>query len=316
MLPPFVFLSVMMAISGHEAASNKRRGIVVGLRFVLSGGFLGLGLLVKVTALGALPSLLFCCLAVGVRFGLPQFCVSTLSLLLPICALYSWWLFHFFSVTESFDVLSGMWPSQELIDVGGARGDSFLEEARDRPFYFYFAVLVQLWPIVTLAIGSLWTSSIVKSDRTVTNVGREDVRLLHHRVAIISMWICVLSYLLAFSGVGVKGGLYQTRHILPCLPLLAVLVGIGVDNLMSTGFGLGGHTITILFVVGAINTAYAVVFAAPLSADFVGGLWQIATSMSESSPLPALNVEETSVCTVKFARQILSHYALLPPATK
>ncbi|GMI27324.1 hypothetical protein TeGR_g955 [Tetraparma gracilis] len=166
LLPPLMYLAMVSAIAGARA-----RGAVAGLFFAGAGTFLGLALLVKVTALGGIPPLGLCvCVAAYRKKSARGLVVWSACLLLPVAALYGWWIAFFVERTGSADVLSAMWPSEEL-----AGGGDFMVAAGDRHWSFYATLMARIWPASLLAVWKvvrpamartlfLWYDSTFPSD--------------------------------------------------------------------------------------------------------------------------------------------------------
>jgi hypothetical protein len=115
----------------------------------------------------------------------------------------------------------------------------------------------------------------------------------------------VLCFFLPFTVIGVRGGLYQSRHILPAVPAIALLVGRFVDK---RGGGRGELLLVAATCVGAVNTVVAVVYAAPVAADFVRGAWDVAGGLESAAPWVGIGQGGGQDEQIKAA---LSHYGLI-----
>ena len=84
--------------------------------------------------------------------------------------------------------------------------------------------------------------------------------------------------------------MYQTRHVLPCLPCLAVLVGYGAENVCRSRFvPFGSQLVALLVLVGAVNAFYGIVYASPVNADLVVSAWEVVGGLpTTAAAFPAL----------------------------
>eukprot|EP00518_Triparma_eleuthera_P015081 CAMPEP_0197573448 /NCGR_PEP_ID=MMETSP1320-20131121/42970_1 /TAXON_ID=91990 /ORGANISM="Bolidomonas sp., Strain RCC2347" /LENGTH=702 /DNA_ID=CAMNT_0043135963 /DNA_START=451 /DNA_END=2555 /DNA_ORIENTATION=+ len=261
LLAASVWLSTSFAVLG---VTGPR---FTALKFLASGLFLGLGMLVKVTALGALPGLFLSLFIVASKRGLGQALrCAALAVALPM-AVYGGWVCVYAHKTGS-NALSAMWPSSEMVSTS-----EFMKATSLREWHFYLTSLVRLWPVVLVAPISLldidWTST--------------------PSFAPVIIWIALaFSYIIPFTLIGINGGLYQSRHILPCVPALACLVGRGACRLsgrLSVAF-YG------LLVIGAVNAIYGVVHASPLNGDLEVSIWDVAANLPSAPAMPNPSSED------------------------
>ena len=279
LLTALVWLSTCFAIRG--ASKNSRWTMFT---FCLSGLFFGLALLVKVTALGVLPGILFALLVVGFNrgAGIATKCAWCV-LAFPILT-YGAWLLYYTSITNS-NALSAMWPSSDM-----KSNSEFMSNSASKQWYFYISLVPKLWPVAVIAPFSLLS---LKTSNRLSGQGS----------AVIISWLLVASFMVPFTLIGAKGGLYQSRHILPCVPALACLVGIGISNIG----GKYASLVAALLAAGAANTVYGVIYSPPLNADLTSTLWDVATKMDQAPSLP----NPISLEKALEMRSILRHYGVM-----
>ena len=277
LLAAAVWLSTSFAVLG---VTGRR---FTSLKFLASGIFLGLGLLVKVTALGALPSLCLSLLLLAFNrgIGLASRCAA-LALLFP-SLMYGGWVWLYTTATGS-NALSAMWPSSEML-----LNSEFMKTSSSRKWHFYLSSLVRLWPVVIVAPFSL-----LKIDWRNTS-----------SFAPTLVWLSLVSsYLVPFTFIGLRGGLYQSRHILPCIPALACLAGRGTRHLTGSWRVL----LSALLSFGAANAVFGVVNAAPLHGDLEKTVWDIAANLPNS---PSVTNPSSQNEALEY-RNILRHFGVMP----
>lgn len=169
-----------------------------------------------------------------------------------------------------------MWPSSDMIS-----NSEFMANSGSYQWHFYVSLIFKLWPVAVAAPFSLKSLS----------------------PTVVICWLLVASFVVPFTLIGTRGGLYQSRHILPCVPALACLVGIGVSNLG----GKCASPIAVLLAVGAANTVFGVIYAPPLNADLTSTVWDVATRMDHA---PSLLNPKSSEEALQI-RNILQHYGVM-----
>ena len=261
MLPLFSLLSVLLAQRG---------------RYNSAGAAFAIGCMVKVTALGLAPGLLLATWGGGK--GFKENIWNTFNVLGTGVVGYGLWACYyaynasgggaksgedqtggegvFFDLSNVAGFITAMWPSSTLVS-----GSTFMSLASNRSPWFYLRCL-SLSPhlLFSLNCGSkAWRNP----------------RLLPYTVV-------VATYVAAFTGVGAMGGLYQSRHVLPCMPFLAVLAaeGFGEGGLKK---GMWGDAWGVALAGAAMECGYAVMYASVLKGDYGESVWGLAEGMTEGA---------------------------------
>lgn len=180
--------------------------------FSLAGACLGLALLTKFSALLLVPVLgVYHLTAVGRDRRASRL---ALAALLPTLVLAAPWYGLFFA---TYGELLPSWiaPSDEM-----QRKFPFVAMMVQRSPLYYVSALVAFLPACLFALASFWR------------------RLRDADTALLAGFVLLL--LAVFTAVGVSGGGYQTRHVLPALPPLCLLAGRGIARLPRSSWCLAG----------------------------------------------------------------------------
>lgn len=132
------------------------------------------------------------------------------------------------------------WPSSSMI-----ASSQYLQIAIAKPFYYYIMVLATISPIQVLGLLQ---------------------SLLQLRPSASPLFIILLlwpvSFLFGLTLVGLRGGGYQTRFLLPILPATSILAAIGIERFGSTPLS------ATLLSIGAFHALFYGVLFYPLFCDF------------------------------------------------
>jgi hypothetical protein len=281
-IPPFILLALVLALRAASAPAERGRVRSSGL-FLLAGFSAGFACLIKVTSLAVVPGLLLCVLYRHQK-SLTMLLFDGLAVVAPVVTLFGAWVWYYVTRTSSAgaenatlsDVISSMWPSENLVNQS-----NFMQACNSREIWFYVDVLVRLWPVSILVIPSM---SSVFSQRV---DALSKLKIVVHATT-------VMAYILPFTLIGYRGGLFQSRHVLPCLPSLAILIGEGWKAAERWTVGkeqpLFFVRSLVLFavVISAINSAVAVLYVATVEADLTKGAFDVASGFSTVEPLPEL----------------------------
>jgi hypothetical protein len=165
------------------------------------------------------------------------------------------------------------WPSASMIS-----NSLFLQQATQRHPFSYITRVFAVSPLHT--IGLLFGLFLLLKGifYTITRLSRYSVsgeespsRPSHsvRRLALLSVW--PLAFLGGLTLIGVLGGGYQTRFVLPVLPATAILAGVAIQK--------GGSQITplvsLLLCYSALHVMYYGVLFTPLVADFNESIFEI-----------------------------------------
>jgi len=270
LLPPLILLSLTASFYSTRHPATIRSHLLQ----LLAGLALGLALLVKVTSLALLLPLTASVLhiwqstkshRIAARHG--ALCVS------PGVIMFGLFVKHFVKQTvakQTFAtgggsggdddwssvvaVISSMWPSADLKE-----SSAFMSQSGDHTADFYLTqIILSLHPLALLALPAL--------------LPPYDLHTLLHILTLIA-------YVIPFTIIGAMGGLYQSRHILPALPSLAIATAAGCVRVTSwypTHRGAVGSYVAGLAVWQTVNVVLAVYFIAPYAGDCVDGLVALA----------------------------------------
>ena len=209
---------------------------------------------------------------------------------------YGPWLLLYYSRTGRW--MPNAWPSQKMIE-----NSVYLQEALNRPFYHYMTVISKISPTHTFGcclllmnlFGSVWKMVHKMTNDKSCNLLSTDSEVLHN----LEYWILFLwpfGFLLGYTLVGMRGGGYQTRFILPILPATSIITAIGVEK-----FREASPIVYTLIAIGCMHLMFYGIMFYPMFADFEFNVFDVITTIL-SSPQHALNSHESYQQAFKFMR--------------
>jgi 4-amino-4-deoxy-L-arabinose transferase-like glycosyltransferase len=195
---------------------------------VYSGIVFSLAILTKYPAVFVLPAIL---IVIFNKFkNIRQVVLSLLCFFVPLLITIPWFKYNYL---ETGVIFRNSVPSAELIEKF-----PFVKKVVNRPFYFYSLQLVLVYPIYGLGYLGI--------------LGIFGKKYLGKNLTLV-VWF--LSYLVALTFFGLKGGGYQTRYIAAGLPGLALLsVAVLPEKLKNWQILLLFVVMTYGLVVGILNS--------------------------------------------------------------
>lgn len=177
----------------------------------------------------------------------------------------------------------------------------FVRAAVHRPWYFYFQALLSVSPLQL--VGLLFGAMIALHG--LGRLRRPEGGSLLTNLAVFSSWSW--AYLAGLTLVGIAGGGYQTRFLLPALPCSSIFASLAIDQLSAFSHRSAsstGSTIACMVQVletlllgalgySAILAVYYGVLYPPLFSDLEYGLGDILRTIL-SSPLSSPSSRDVS----------------------
>lgn len=172
------------------------------------------------------------------------------------------WVYAYFITTGRY--LPNAWPSAEMI-----KSSTFLQNAIAKPFYYYFMILLSISPVLMFGlISSLF--GFTRFAMLYTNICPSEIKLKHTSISYLTLLFWPMGFLGGLTMVGIFGGGYQTRFLLPALPALALLSAI---ELLRSRWAAAISP--FLISIGAIHLVFYGILFYPLFCDFDFNLFEI-----------------------------------------
>jgi hypothetical protein len=255
--------------SSIATAAKSTSMLLLYLRTILSGYLYGLfALNTKITALALIPGMI-CWIVYQHQHHLTisSLLLEIMTWFIAIFSGYFPWLYWYHQQTGRW--LPSAWPSKNMIERF-----AFVRTAVNRPWYFYVVTLNQLSPFHLIGFGlgiitigylfirwfyTLWrrliscqkehdyahkktdeividnpvgSHPLVSSHETIKRNNNQYFIDLCYRIAINA--IPSLGYFGGLNLIGILGGGYQMRFLLPALPMTVILAAIAIEFMMTS----------------------------------------------------------------------------------
>ena len=150
-------------------------------------------------------------------------------------------------------LLPNAWPSATMIS-----NSVFLQRSTNHPWYYYLYILSTISPIHMLG---LLQCSIALLGRVLRRVPRLDLDKGMTDYYILFVW--PVSYMVGLTCVGIAGGGFQTRFLLPIIPATSLIASIGIVKSVSIS-----PVAIMLISIGAMHLMFYGVMFYPFFCDF------------------------------------------------
>ncbi len=215
---------------------------------------------------------------------------------------YAPWMLLYYNETGRW--LPNAWPSQKMIEKS-----VYMQEALNKPFHYYVTMITKISPVhvfgcmllLMSALSSAWGTicGLIKDRSRIDKILFVDIEM----ISSLEYWILFLWPLGFLSGhtfVGMKGGGYQTRFLLPALPATSIITAIGVEKFRDVS-----SVLYIFVAIGCMHIMFYGIMFYPLFADFEFCVFDIIATIL-SSPQYAMDSRETYVQAFKY----MKHFGL------
>jgi hypothetical protein len=200
-------------------------------------------------------------------------------------------IYSFFKKRATDRLLPNAWPSTKMIE-----SSVFLQNAISKPWYYYISILFSITPIYFLGvILSAW--SLIRKIKELffrplnSSPGQVLDNSLQH--LIILLWPA--GYIGGLTFIGLIGGGFQTRFLLPILPALAILTAVQLASSRNSSIQPSISTAApVLVGIGAMHTMYYGVLFYPLFCDFDYSVFEIIENILMSPQFIPENEESLS----------------------
>jgi hypothetical protein len=279
-----------------------------------TSGFLFFGLLAlntKLTALALLPFLMLWLVLHKVRDENGQFAASDrllgklanallhcVAFIVGSVLAYAPWACIYYGHTQR--LFPNAWPSTDMI-----KKSTFLQTAVRQPYYFYLRSVLVLNPLYLpglltgIGCGVCVLIRAVRFSHTEMN----DEFYRQCKLAVFALW--PLSFITAFSALGILGAGFQTRFILPMVPCCCCLTAVSISKLTARVGSTAVIVPSVLLAYASIHSFYYGVLFAPLFADLDFNVWDIIWDL-----LDALYYPPRDQNTFKECVQWVRHYGV------
>ena len=190
----------------------------------------------------------------------------------------------------------------------------FLQRALSHPFHFYFSTLSKIAPIHLVALlippilvlRSLFVLTTKQKKNQNQNQNQDQdqnvtgILINQETIHILTLWIWPVSFLLGLTIVGVSGGGYQSRFMLPILPATSILSGYYLTSNKKIA-----PACMVLLHVGVLHFMFYGVLYYPMFSEFEYNIFDIIWCIL-SSPQYFPASQENYQQILKF----MSHYGL------
>ena len=181
---------------------------------------------------------------------------------------------------------------------------AYLQEALKKPFFHYFTVLATISPVHVYGIVLLSTGTIIhlRSNSSMNRALKVMFKSKFSRF-IIECWslaIWPLAFLVGHMLVGIFGGGYQTRFILPIIPATSMITALAQE--IVPGYESTTHC---LVAIGAMHVLFYGVMFYPLFCEFEFSVFDIVQTILDSPQYAPESQKELS-SVFKY----LQHYGL------
>ena len=220
------------------------------------------------------------------------------SFLLGAVVGYAPWMFTYYYSTGRF--LPNAWPSKAMI-----KNSIYLQEAINKPFYFYIAVLTKISPVHVFGCVILLKSLLdyiwnaierLNKKEKVKGISKIDDENLSSDSEYWILLLWPMGYLLGHTLVGVQGGGYQTRFLLPALPAMSIIAAISLVK-----FPKLSPILYTFFAIECMHVMFYGIMFYPMFADFEFSVFDIVTTIL-NSPQYALKSREMYIQAFKYMR--------------
>ena len=161
----------------------------------------------------------------------------------------------------------------------------YLQEALLKPWFHYFMILSTISPIHMFGMTLLIVNTIIytrnrdmKSPSLKSKLSRNVVEAPHFLVDCWALVVWPLAFILGHVVVGVCGGGYQTRFILPIIPATSIIAALGLEVLPEYQ-----ATASALVAIGAMHLLFYGVMFYPLFCDFEFNVFDIIQIIVDST---------------------------------
>jgi 4-amino-4-deoxy-L-arabinose transferase-like glycosyltransferase len=229
-LDNMLIATVTLAVAAQVRAADRSTPAA----YALAGAAFGLAFLSKITAALILPALLVLALSRDRRgFDIR----SAVAFAIPAAVLCGGW-------EIAARTINGQWLPTSFPSAQMLRDSPFMAVVVGRPWHFYVSNILSINP---LYLAALVPAAISR---------KRDWTLL--------AWFG--AFVIALTAFGLLGGGYQSRHLAPAYPALAILAGMLLSRARQHRAALAGCILLIGY--GMMNALIYAVLETPRVADF------------------------------------------------
>lgn len=314
-----LMMTVTVSATAHVHLTNYTTKSLRSAYFssLVSGLVLGgLALNTKITAIAIGPFLgSYTAYKVLQRVWKDKLPVSTASwdilthgvcILVGMCVSHGPWVYTYHRVTGR--LLPSAWPSKSMLETS-----AFVRSAVNKPGHTYLLTLLTISPIAL--VGLVHTMQNIATylyhSFGVPKVSsrRRKAAVDEAPVEIPSMSVLVtwpLSFLVGLTAVGIAGGGFQTRFLLPILPATSVLSGYCILRAVESKNLLPLTIHLFLLAYGAFHTLYYGILYPPLYADLDYSVHDVLQGILASEYVPPANWD-----SLMLTRNYMKHFGLV-----